>query len=115
MDPGAKAAHMADEHPVGAPDAAEPDLRPHPLEMPPYGVVPEGDTLGARHIAVALQDLPFPMTGRELLARAGRWRIPVTGIHMHPLADFLEGVPLDHRFRSAWDVARAVEKARRRG
>jgi hypothetical protein len=86
----------------------------HPLETPPYRLVPDGDTLGARHIAVALQDLPFPATARELLARAGSWRIPVTGIHMHPLAEWMAGVPPGKRFRRAADVARAVDKAQRR-
>jgi hypothetical protein len=33
---------------------------------------------------------------------------------MHPLSDFLAGVSLDRRFRRPEDVARAVEKARRR-
>ena len=118
---------MADEHTVGARagrDVDVPDLDAaatpapaapvHRLEQPPYGIVPEGDTLGVRHIAVALQDLPFPATGRELLARAGHWRIPVTGSHMHPLSEFLAGVPLDRRFRAPEDVARAVEKAWKR-
>ena len=119
---------MADEHPVAAravdPHAldehgmeahAADDGPAHPLERPPYGLVPEADTLGARHVAVALRDLPFPATAKDILERAGRWRIPVTGNHFHTLAEFMEGVRPGKRFRDADDVARAVEKAQRRG
>ena len=87
----------------------------HHLETPPYDLVPESDTLGVRHIEVALQDLPFPATAKDILARAGNWRVPVTGNHHHTLAEFMEGVPADARFRSPEDVAKAIGKAQRRG
>ena len=83
----------------------------HALERPPYGMVPEADTLGVRHIAVALQDLPFPATAKEILDRAGHWRVPVTGIHHHTLAEFMRGIPPGKRFRHPDDVARAIGKA----
>ena len=86
---------MADEH--------------HP-ERPPYGIVPASDTLGLWHVEVALRDLPFPATRRDLVGRAGQWRMPITGAHFHRLEEFLEGVP-DRRFRSPHDVARAIARA----
>ena len=75
---------------------------PHP---PPPGVAPESDTLGLKHIGIALQDLPFPMTRRELLDRAGAWRMPVTGAQFVPLAEYLEGTR-----RRSYRNARAVVK-----
>ena len=101
---------MADEHP---PETSPAEV-PHALERPPYDVAPEGDTLGVRHIEVALQDLPFPATTADILARAGNWRIPVTGSHFHTLAEFMRGLPPRERFRGPEDVARAVEKAQRK-
>lgn len=89
------------------------DEQPHPVETPPYHLVPPGDTLGVRHVEEALRDLPFPATREELLARAGNWRIPVTGNHFHTLAEFLGDVPARTRFRSAHQVARAISKAQR--
>ena len=119
---------MADEHPVAAraTDAGElahgaeahvtgySEVAGHPLERPPYGLVPEADTLGVRHIAVALQDLPFPATAKDIVERAGHWRIPVTGNHFHTLAEFMAGVRPGKRFRGPDDVVRAIGKADRR-
>lgn len=83
----------------------------HPVETPPYRIAPASDTLGVRHVVEALRDLPFPATRDQLLARAGHWRIPVTGAHFHTLAEFLEGVPGKRAFRDARDVARAIGRA----
>jgi hypothetical protein len=84
-----------------------------PFEAPersPYGIAPDGDTLGLRHVHVALSDLPFPATKAEILDRAGAWRVPITGTHFHPLAQFLEGVP-EKRYHSLAALMRAMERA----
>ena len=83
----------------------------HPVETPPYRLVPPGDTLGVRHVELALRDLPFPATRDEILARAGHWRVPVTGNHFHTMAEFLADVPGRRRFRGPGDVAKAIGKA----
>jgi hypothetical protein len=90
-------------------DEGQRDALPH--ERAPYRDVPEGDTLGVRHIREALADLLFPMTRQELLARAGNWRIPVTGRTFRTLAEYLQDVD-DDEFRSADEVARAVGRSR---
>lgn len=82
-------------------------------ERAPYDLVPESDTLGARHIHEALDDLPFPMSRDELLARAGAWRIPVTGRAFRTLAEYLAPVERSE-FADAHDVAHAVDRAWRR-
>lgn len=79
-------------------------------ERAPYGLAPPADTLGTRHVEEALSDLIFPMTREELLARAGNWRIPVTGRSFRTLSEYLQGVDQD-RFRSAHDVAHEIERA----
>lgn len=71
---------------------------------------PDGDTWGARHVETALRDLEFPLTKDELLARAGEWRIPLTGTRFVPLRDLLAPVEKD-TFRSADEVADAVRRA----
>jgi len=96
------------------PPSAQAEAPPtHPPERPPYGIVPDGDTLGVKHIREALADLPWPASKRDLLQRAGAWRIPVTGAHYHPLAQWLEGVP-DRRYASVDALVRAIDRARRR-
>ncbi|HVM45563.1 MAG TPA: hypothetical protein VM582_06470 [Candidatus Thermoplasmatota archaeon] len=80
------------------------------MERPPYGTVPPGDTLGLRHLRVALQDIEYPAKTSEVRERAGSWRMPLDGAHFEPLSDWLEGVP-ERTFRSADDVAEAVAKA----
>ncbi|HEX2021850.1 MAG TPA: hypothetical protein VHH36_04005 [Candidatus Thermoplasmatota archaeon] len=82
----------------------EPDVRP------PYQAAAPGDTLGERHVVEALRDLPFPATRDELLARAGRWRMPITGARFVTLEEMMTGVR-GRTFRSADDVARAIGKA----
>jgi hypothetical protein len=90
--------------------------RPHdeppmaPPERAPYGIVPPDDLVGVRAIRTMLADLPFPATKRQIAERAGAWRVPITGAHFHPLAQFLEGVP-DRRYRDAGALVRAVGKA----
>jgi len=81
------------------------------MERPPYRIAPEGDTLGLRHLREALADLDYPMKTKELRARAGNWRMPVTGADFEPLAAWLEGVPDNKTFRSSNDVAKAVAHA----
>lgn len=83
----------------------------HRMEAPPYRTAPQGDTLGVIHVEEALRDLPFPATREEILARAGNWRMPITGAHYHRLSEMMENVPNGARFRSAKDVARAIAKA----
>lgn len=83
----------------------------HPIERPPYDLAAEGDTLGVRHVEVALSDYPFPATAKELRERIGQWRMPITGTHFHTLADMLEGVKDRARFRNAEAVARAIAEA----
>jgi hypothetical protein len=82
----------------------------HPIERPPYRRAPPADTLGLRHVAVALADLPFPTTTKALRERAGRWRVPITGAHFHRLGEMLDGVR-EETFRSARDVVRAIRRA----
>lgn len=82
-------------------------------ERAPYETAPPGDTLGLDHIGVALADLTYPIDRDELMAIAGRWRIPTTGTHFHVLADYLVGVG-NKTFRSADDVVRAIWKAQPR-
>lgn len=72
---------------------------------------PESDTWGARHVETALQDLEFPMTKDKLLARAGDWRIPITGARFVELRDLLAPVDAEE-FRSAGEVAEAVRRTR---
>ncbi len=95
--------HQAEE---GSADAA-------PDERPPYDVVPRVDTLGTRHIEEALSDLEFPISRFDLLARAGAWRVPVTGAHFRTLGEYLADVD-DRAFRSPVSVTRAIERAWRR-
>lgn len=85
-----------------------------PDEHAPYRRVPPADTLGVKHIEEALHDLSFPMTRAQLLARAGDWRIPVTGASFRRLHEYMQGVDVD-RFRSAEDVTAAIRQARRKG
>lgn len=80
------------------------------MERPPYDVAPPRDTMGLRHVLVALEDLEFPTDTRALLARAGEWRIPITGDHFHTLGEMLAGVS-QRRFRRPDDVAAAIAKA----
>lgn len=65
------------------------------------------DTHGAKHVELALRDLDFPMSKDELLARAGRWRIPLDGARFVELRE-LVGPLKEERFRSAEDVAGAI-------
>ena len=88
---------------------AEPTIRAPP-EPSPFRMAAPSDTMGLRHVAIALADLPFPATKAEILGRAGAWRMPVTGTHFHPLSQFLEGVP-EKRYRSLHALMRAVERA----
>lgn len=81
-----------------------------PRDRPPYDTAAPSDTMGVRHIELALRDLPFPATTREILQRAGAWRMPVSGAHFHTLAEYLRGVE-ERDFRSPEDVARAVARA----
>lgn len=80
------------------------------MERPPYDIAPPSDTLGLGHVREALADLDFPMKASELRARAGNWRIPITGARFAPLAELLDGVR-DRTFRSPNDVAEAVARA----
>ena len=65
-------------------DQDEPHLRtPAPAHVAP------SDTAGLRHVEEALRDLEFPMTREELLARAGHWRMPITGAHYVRLDEML--------------------------
>lgn len=84
----------------------------HPLERPPYEVAPESDTMGLRHVELALRDLPFPATTSQIRERAGNWRMPITGNHHHTLSEFMEGLG-ERRFRSSRDFARAIGRANR--
>jgi hypothetical protein len=86
------------------------DVPPHALERPPYDLVPPDDTLGLRHVRLALADLEFPARTRDLRTRVGAWRVPITGAHMHTLAEMLEGLD-DREFRSAAEVAAAIARA----
>ena len=70
---------------------------------------PDGDTYGAKHVETALQDLAFPLTKEELLARAGAWRIPLTGARFVELRDLLADADKE-RFESAEEVAEAVRE-----
>jgi hypothetical protein len=88
------------------------DAPPSPPERSPYEIVPPDDLVGVRAIGVMLRDLPFPLDLADVRERAGGWRVPVTGAHYHPLAQFLEGVP-DRSYRSAEALVRAIEKAHR--
>jgi hypothetical protein len=83
-----------------------------PPERSPYEIAPRDDLLGTRAIHVMLRDLPFPLTARDVLERAGAWRVPVTGAHFHPLAQYLEGIP-DRRYRNVDALVKAIEKAHR--
>lgn len=100
---------------------AQPEIPPHeqaraedhplsPPERSPYGIAPHDDVMGFRAIRVQLQDLPFPMTKADILERAGNWRVPVTGAHYHPLAQYLEGLP-EGRYRSVDALLKALGKA----
>lgn len=80
------------------------------MDRPPYDIAPPRDTLGLRHVRVALRDLEFPARTSEVRERAGNWRMPRTGAEFEPLSAWLEGVP-ERTFRSAEDVAEAVGKA----
>jgi len=79
-------------------------------ERPPYDKMPYADTMGLRHLRVALRDVGFPKRTSELRERFGEWRMPITGAHFTPLASWLEGVP-EKTFRSAEDVAESVARA----
>lgn len=81
------------------------------LERPPYRIAPPFDTLGLRHVREALRDLPFPARTRDLVARAGAWRIPTTGVQFHPLSEYLEGVPPDREFFNVDEVSDAIARA----
>lgn len=81
----------------------------HRPERPPYATAPPADTLGTRHVIEALRDLDFPMTTRQIVERAGAWRMPITGAHFHTLADMMRGVPA-RTFRSPRSVADAIER-----
>jgi hypothetical protein len=80
------------------------------MERPPYRIAPDSDTLGLRHVREALADLEFPLTTRQLSARAGRWRMPITGARFRTLADMLDGVP-EGTFAGPREVARAIGRA----
>lgn len=80
------------------------------IGQPPYRLMPRADTMGLRHLRVALQDVPFPQRTSELRDHYGNWRMPVTGAHFQTLAEWLEGVP-EKKFRSAEDVAESVARA----
>lgn len=83
----------------------------HVLERPPYAIAPPADTLGLYHVAEALRDLPWPATVGEIRARAGHWRMPITGNHFHRLDEFLVDVDEDVRFRSVGELTRAIGRA----
>ncbi len=80
------------------------------MHRPPYRSAAPGDTLGARHLDVALADVAYPQTTSELVARYGRWRMPITGVEFEPLAAWLDGVP-EQTFRSPAAVVDAVVRA----
>lgn len=79
-------------------------------ERPPYDKMPHADTMGLRHLRVALRDIEFPQRTSEIKERFGEWRMPVTGARFVPLSSWLAGVP-ERTFRSADDVAEAVARA----
>lgn len=79
-------------------------------ERPPYDVVPPQDTLGLRHLRVALRDVGFPRRTSEIRERFGNWRMPVTGARFEPLSAWLAGVP-EKTFRSVEDLAESVARA----
>lgn len=80
------------------------------MERPPYDAVPIGDTVGLRHVRETLEDLEFPIKTSELRARAGAWRMPVTGTRFETLGEWLEGVP-ETQFRHIEDVVAAMARA----
>ena len=79
------------------------------LRTPAPSFVAPGDTAGLRHVEEALRDLEFPMTRDELLARAGAWRMPITGARFVRLDEMMAHVQ-DRRFASLEDVLRALDK-----
>lgn len=83
----------------------------HDIEAPPYAYAAPTDTMGLSHIRLALADLEWPATTDELRRRAGNWRIPVTGEHMHPLSQFLEGIDGRARFRGPDALVKAIRDA----
>lgn len=87
------------------------DLPPCTLEAPPYRSAAAGDTLGIRHVVEAVRDLPFPTTAADLRARAGNWRIPITGAHFHPFSEFLDGVDERRRYRTPEALGLAILRA----
>lgn len=104
------AAGVGGERPITKLQENDPQTHVGHPERPPYELAAPGDTMGLGHIAMALDDLVFPVSRKDLLEQAGRWRIPTTGTHFHVLAEYLEGVDAE-RFRSANDVVRAIRKA----
>jgi hypothetical protein len=86
------------------------DVPLEPPERPPYDIVPAADLVGLRAVREMLVDLQFPMTTRQVLERAGQWRVPITGAHFHPLWQFLEGVR-DRRHRDVDALVRAMGRA----
>lgn len=79
-------------------------------ERPPYDKMRHADTMGLRHLRVALADVEFPQRTSELRDRLGNWRMPITGDKFEPLSTWLAGVP-EKTFRSADDVAESVARA----
>lgn len=77
---------------------------------PPYHTAAPGDTLGLKHVREALADLPFPLRTSELRARAGTWRMPVTGTRFETLDLWLDGVR-EKKFYSPNEVAAAIGRA----
>ncbi|GEM_PF-5077994 len=95
------------------PPSAQAAMEAEPLappERPPYDVVPPDDLVGLRAVRVMLADLPFPATLRQLVERVGAWRVPITGVHFHPMRQFLEGMP-NRKYRSPRAVLRAMARA----
>lgn len=79
-------------------------------ERPPYDQMPHADTMGLRHLRVALRDIPFPRKTSEIREHFGNWRMPITGSDFEPLSSWLEGVP-EKTFRSVDEVAESVARA----
>jgi hypothetical protein len=91
-------------------DARSVAMLDHPIERPPYRLVPPSDTLGLRHVAIALHDVEFPITTKALLERYGAWRVPITGAHHHRLGEMLTGVR-ERSWKSYREVLDAIAKA----
>lgn len=73
--------------------------------------IPDSDVAGAHAIEVMLDDLPFPMSKRELVERAGLWRAPFVNETRRdePLGPLLARLP-DRTYHSPREVAQALRR-----